>query len=147
MSTTLRARTALVRAATLVPAAVTTTVVVSSAEASTAAAPVVLRATLNPEGDPNGTGSAVVRLNRERNRVCAALEWRRIQNPDAAHIHRKSDGSIVIDLSRATVDGVGCTNNAGRKKIRNIVDHPRRYYVNVHNARYPAGAILGTLRR
>ena len=31
--------------------------------------------------------------------------------------------------------------------IRKIVEHPRRYYVNVHNEDYPAGAIQGVLHR
>lgn len=147
MPRSLRARTTLVLAATLVPAALTTTSLAGTANATSAQAPVRLEATLSPSGDPNGRGEAILRLNRETNRVCAALEWSRIGTPNAAHIHRKSDGAVVIDLTNAVGDGTGCTANAGRRKIGNVLQNPRRYYVNVHNTTYPAGAIQGTVHR
>jgi len=149
MPTPLRARTALVVAVALVPAAVTTTAMVASADASTAAAPVVLRATLKPSGDPNGSGTALVRLNKANKRVCAVLTWKKIGTPGDAHIHRRSDGSIIIPLTNAATapDGAGCTNNVKKSDIADVIEHPGRYYVNVHNAKYPAGAIQGNLHR
>jgi hypothetical protein len=146
MATTLRTRTALLTAAALVPAGLTTTTLVASADASTAAAPVVLRATLEPSGDPDGSGSALVRLNKARKRVCAVLDWKKIGRPDAAHIHNRSDGSIKIDLTNAA-DGSGCTSGVKKSEIADVIEHPRRYYVNVHNTKYPAGAIQGNLHR
>jgi CHRD domain-containing protein len=151
MATTLRSRTALVFAAALLPTSVSATALAGPAVASTAAAaaaaPVTLYATLAPSGDSNGRGSATVRLNRQTRRVCATLDWSRIGRPNAAHIHRKSDGGIVVDLTNAVGDGSGCTTGVGRQIIRRIVEHPRRYYVNVHNQAYPAGAIQGTTHR
>lgn len=149
MATTLRARAALLTAAALLPAAVTTTTLVASADASTAAAPVVLRATLSPSGDPNGSGSAVVRLNKAKKRVCAVLDWKKIGQPDAAHIHNRSDGAIKIDLVKAATapDGNGCTPGVKKSDIADVIEHPARYYVNVHNTKYPAGAIQGNLHR
>jgi len=149
MPTSLRARTTLVLAAVLVPAALTTTSLAGTANATSAAAPVVLRATLTSSGDPNGSGDALVRLNKPRKRVCAVLDWSKIQTPQAAHIHARSDGSIKVDLTKAATspDGAGCTSNVKKKLIAKIIDHPGRYYVNVHNATYPAGAIQGNLHR
>lgn len=147
MPTTIRGRAALVVAVALVPAAVTTTAIVASADASTAAAPVVLRATMGPEGDPNGEGSAVVRLNKANKRVCAVFDWSKIQKPQAGHIHQKSDDAVVVDLTSATVDHTGCTSGVKKSLIKDIVEHPRRYYVQLHNAKYPTGAIRGTLHR
>lgn len=146
MATTLRERAAILTAAALLPAAVTTTTLVASADASTAAVPVVLRATLSSSGDPNGSGAALVRLNKANKRVCAVLDWKKIGAPDAAHIHNRSDGAIKIDLTNAA-DGSGCTSGVKKSEIADVIEHPRRYYVNVHNPKYPAGAIQGNLHR
>ncbi|WP_309650739.1 CHRD domain-containing protein [Nocardioides sp.] len=110
-------------------------------------AAVELTTTLRPSGDPDGVGRARVTLNRARARVCADVTWRRIQSPDSAHLHRRSDSQVVVDLSTAVTGGARCTTGVRRSLIRAIAAHPRRYYLNVHNATYPAGAIEGTLRR
>ena len=36
-------------------------------------------------------------------------------------------------------------HEASRRLIRRIAERPGRYYVNVHNRAYPAGAVQGTL--
>ena len=123
---------------------------VALAPAGAAVSPVpaeTLRATLASSGDPNGSGSATIRLAPARKRVCATLTWRRIKTPVAAHIHRVSDGSIAVDLTAAVPDGTGCARGVPRSTIRAILNRPRRYYVNAHNATYPAGAVQGTLHR
>lgn len=107
----------------------------------------VLTTSLRSSGDPNGSGSATIRLAPARTRVCADLSWRRIEAPDAAHIHRVSDGTVVVDLTSSVADGTGCTTGVRRRLIRTILASPRQYYVNVHNATYPAGAVQGTLHR
>jgi hypothetical protein len=149
MTTTLRTRTVLLTAAVLVPAALTTTSLAGTATASSASAPVTLEATLGPSGDANGRGSATIKLDKARKRVCATLDWRRIQTPDAAHIHNRSDGAIKIDLVKAAnaADGKACTRNVPKRDIADVLEHPRRYYVNVHNPTYPSGAIQGNLHR
>lgn len=121
--------------------------VAAAVPAGTAVRAEVLVATLVSSGDPNGSGSATIRLKPARKRVCATLTWRRIKTPVAAHIHRVSDGSIAVDLTSAVPDGTGCARGVPRSTIRAILDRPRRYYVNVHNAPYPAGAVQGTLHR
>lgn len=98
-------------------------------------------------GDPNGTGHADFRLNRLRARVCANVTYAYIGDPTQAHIHRKSDGGVVVDLSGSVTDGANCATGVSRPLIRRILEHPRRYYFNVHNEAYPAGAIRGTLHR
>jgi hypothetical protein len=106
-----------------------------------------LHADLVPSGDPNGSGEARFTFNRARQRVCADVEWHRIGTPAAAHIHRHSDGSIVVDLSGSVTGGARCATGVPKRLIRRILTYPGRYYFNVHNARYPDGAIQGTLRR
>jgi hypothetical protein len=107
----------------------------------------LLEARLRPSGDPDGSGEAMFRLRKAQGRVCATVTWKNIDTPDAAHIHRKSDGGIVVDLSGSVTGGAHCATGVRHKLIGRIIDHPRRYYFNVHNATYPAGAIQGTLHR
>ena len=89
----------------------------------------------------------MLRLNANRGRVCATITWENIQAPQAAHIHKQSNGDIVVDLTTAVTGGKHCTSGVSSALISKIHAHPRRYYVNVHNATYPAGAIQGTLHR
>lgn len=104
-----------------------------------------LEATLRPSGDPDGSGHADFKLYPARGRICATVEWAKIQTPDSAHIHRRSDGNVVVDLSGSVTGGPRCATGVSRRLIGRILDHPRRYYFNVHNATYPAGAIQGRL--
>jgi len=119
----------------------------AGAQAGPPAAGTTLETRLRPSGDPDGRGEATVRLNADRGRVCATITWANIQAPQAAHIHKQSNGEIVVDLTGAVTGGKRCTAGVSSGLIAKIVAHPRRYYVNVHNATYPAGAIQGTLHR
>lgn len=107
----------------------------------------VLEAHLKPSGDPDGSGEATLRMRKAKGKVCATVEWHRIGTPEAAHIHRRSDGSIVVDLTGSVTGGPHCATGVRRHLIGRILDHPRRFYFNVHNATYPAGAIQGVLHR
>jgi len=106
-----------------------------------------LEATLRPSGDPDGSGEAHFTLNKTRRKVCASVTWQHIADPDSAHIHRASDGGIVVDLGGSVTGGARCATGVSQRTITKILRHPRRYYFNVHNATYPAGAIQGALRR
>ena len=107
----------------------------------------VLHANLRPSGDPDGAGTARFRLYPAQGKVCARVTWERIGTPNAAHIHRRSDGMVKIDLTGSVTGGKNCTTGVRKRLIRRILEHPRRFYFNVHNEDYPAGAIQGVLRR
>ena len=140
---------ALALAACLVAGASTAVVGVGAggANAHQLTAPTRLQADLSPSGDPNGWGEATFRLWRAERRVCATAEWHRIGTPDAAHIHRRSDGQIVVDLTGSVTGGRPCARDVSPALIARIAAHSGRYYFNVHNAKYPAGAIQGRLHR
>ena len=100
--------------------------------------------------DTDGTGKAKLRLNRAAERVCFTITVSDIDDVVAAHIHRRSDKGIAVDLITAPASGnrfTGCTEDVSKALIRRILRKPRRYYVNVHTTPFPNGAVQGTLRR
>ena len=100
-------------------------------------------------GDPDGAGAAIVRLYPRLGRVCAQISVTKIQTPLAAHIHEgrfDEAGPVVVDLTGSVTGGARCVDGVPEALIRDIREHPRRYYVNVHNESYPGGAVRGQLR-
>jgi hypothetical protein len=140
-----RRTTALFVGACMVGAASAGTLALTGPAAGAQTQSVQLQAQLRPSGDPDGSGQATFRLRKAKGKVCATVTWRNIDTPDSAHIHRKSDSGIVVDLSGSVTGGAHCATGVSHKLIGRIIDHPRRYYFNVHNPTYPAGAIQGTL--
>ena len=99
-----------------------------------------------PKGDPNGTGIVVLHLNATRRTACWFKGIKNIGTPQVAHIHKGARGvagPVVVPLGGA-YKAKGCAK-AATKLIAAIEQHPNRYYVNIHNAKYPGGAIRGQL--
>ena len=100
-------------------------------------------------GDPDGSGQAIIRVNQGKGQVCWTLMARKIAPATAAHIHVGGPdvaGPVVLGLTPPT-DGRsdGCASDVDPMLIRELLRNPRGYYVNVHNADYPAGAVRGQL--
>lgn len=102
-------------------------------------------------GDPDGYGIATINFVG-RNRVCFTLFVVRIDKPTMAHIHfgpAGIAGPVSIGLTPVPSSGnpgvsSGCLR-ASKKEIAAIKKSPDSYYVNVHNGKYPSGAIRGQL--
>jgi CHRD domain len=99
-------------------------------------------------GDPDGTGTASVTVRPGIAEVCYTLEVEGIEPATAAHVHfgeAGTAGPVVVTLEAPSDgDSAGCAP-ASRRLVAQIFAHPERYYVNVHNAEYPAGALRGQL--
>lgn len=143
-----RASTLAVSAVLVAGSALAAGVPAGSAQAQ-AAWPKRLEATLQgtSAGDPDGSGEAVFRLFKGKRKICARVTRSNIDTPNAAHIHRRSDGGVVVDLTGSVTGGAKCARQVPRATVKRIANHPRRYYFNVHNEAYPAGAIQGRLHR
>jgi hypothetical protein len=101
-------------------------------------------------GDPDGSGTALITLNHGQGTVCWELTATGIAPATAAHIHVGEAGvagPVAVPLSPPT-DGSssGCIA-AGRALIKDIIQNPDAYYINVHNLEYPDGALRGQLAK
>ncbi len=103
-----------------------------------------------PSGDPVATGEAVVRLRSGQGQLCFTLEVQNLSGPAAAsHIHRGGAGvagPIVVPLRTPGANGEsrGCVTVA-RALVSQILANRQLYYVNVHTAEFPGGAVRGQL--
>jgi hypothetical protein len=98
-------------------------------------------------GDPDGSGSAVVTLNQGQGELCFDITVTGIDPVTAAHIHvapAGEPGPVVVNFNPAVNGLSGCVS-ASAETIKAIRQDPAAYYINVHNAPYPAGALRGQL--
>ena len=118
-----------------------------------------------PPADPDGNGRARVELKvDEDGEVCFSIRFDDTGTPNRGHIHvgpasgPTANGAIVVPLfelagapadprndeleSRRRIEG--CVA-AAPALLEQIAANPAGYYVNLHNARFPAGAIRGQL--
>jgi len=98
-----------------------------------------------PKGDPDGSGTAEVKISGAK--VCWEIKTARVGTILAAHIHKGRPGvagPVVVPFGK-TFKAKGCVTSTAAITAA-ILRNPGAYYVNVHNAKYPAGALRGQLR-
>ena len=101
-------------------------------------------------GDPDGTGTATITLNPGKEQVCYELTVDKIGAANAAHLHSgavdKAGPPVVTLTAPANGSSKDCATLA-RDKIMEIMKNPSDFYVNVHNAEFPDGAVRGQLAK
>ena len=103
------------------------------------------------KGDPDGSGTAKVTLNPGQGQICYELAVKGIGTANAAHIHAGAAGQaggVKVPLEAPSAEGSskGCAD-VDQALVKQIMDKPSDYYVNVHNAEYPNGALRGQLAK
>lgn len=101
-------------------------------------------------GDPDGRGTATIRINPGKSQLCFEIRVSNIAPATAAHVHigsRTVAGPVSAGLAAPTSGtSSGCVT-ISRQLADAIRKNPQNYYVNVHNAAYPGGAVRGQLAR
>ena len=101
-------------------------------------------------GDPDGKGLATVTVNPGQGVLCYQLSVSGIAQATAAHIHEAPvgvAGPVVVELLPPTDGSSGGCIDVGRDLAKEILQDPADYYVNVHNAEFPGGALRGQLSK
>ncbi|MGH9226049.1 MAG: CHRD domain-containing protein [Acidimicrobiales bacterium] len=102
-----------------------------------------------PPGDPDGFGYGAFTVDDTTNQVCAAIVVRNIQPSNAAHVHigiAGQTGGPAVHFAAPTPGWSYSCGAASQAVIDGLLSNPGGYYLNVHNAEYPRGAIRGQLR-
>jgi CHRD domain len=99
-----------------------------------------------------GTGTATITIDRNARTLCYTITTQNVALPLlAAHIHEAPAGQagpVVVPLFTQPVNTTtvaACLSGLDKNLLKAIIRNPQDYYVNVHNAPFPNGAVRGQL--
>jgi len=103
-------------------------------------------------GDKDGKATALVEIKGDR--IIFALQWKGIAAPTLGHIHEGPagvNGAVKVPLFTtampATVTAAAGTLEVTDAKLaQDIRTNPAGFYVNLHTAEFPGGAVRGQLK-
>lgn len=98
-------------------------------------------------GDPDGTGFVTLEMNQGRGEICFELTASGIGPATRGHIHQApagEPGPIFVTLFESEGPAAKCVS-ATKAQVKAIRQNPSAFYVNIHTAEFPAGAIRGQL--
>jgi hypothetical protein len=114
-----------------------------------------------PPADPDGKGDAKFQLEIGQGELCFSVKFDDTGTPNRAHIHVGEagvNGGIVVPLFELAANPADPRHDALEDSRRlegcvpveetllaQIAANPGGYYCNLHNARFPGGAIRGQL--
>jgi len=103
-----------------------------------------------PPAPSSSQGMAAVTINLGQSELCYAIDFTTSETVIAAHIHHAPAGVAVppiIPLNTPVAESSsGCTK-VEQGLLKDILQNPEQYYVNVHTTAHPAGAGRGQLTK
>ncbi len=103
-------------------------------------------------GDPDGTASGTITLDDVSGVISWSFSYASIDAPTLMHIHGPSapagvNAGVFIGLGVATSGGAGTLISSlvhgNLAQVTQILNSPDTFYVNIHNASFPGGAVRG----
>jgi len=103
-------------------------------------------------GDKDGKAKAVVRI--QGNQICFTSTYANLDAPTAGHIHAGAAGTngavkvafFASPLPESVRAFTGCVGSDAAT-VEAIKANPESFYVNLHSAQFPGGAVRGQLRK
>jgi hypothetical protein len=135
-------------------AAAGATVAIAAAAPAAAGPTTVLRTAMTGAaevpgpGDADGKGNGVVRIDRSTGELCVVITTHGTAPLLAGHIHQVAPGAasgpVVVPLTQVSSTSFrGCS--VAPRVAAGLLSAPGEYYLNVHNAEFPGGALRGDL--
>ena len=122
----------------------------ASQEMGKAMAKLTGTAEVSGPGDTDGSGTVQLTFNPDKGEVCFDLTVANIDEATAAHIHEGvagKDGPVKVPLDAPKTGSAKGCKSADAAVVKAIMQNPADYYVNVHNAAFPSGAVRGQLSK
>jgi hypothetical protein len=103
----------------------------------------------NGVGAPDGNGAFRAEVNSETGDFCYTLYAEKTAAPTMAHVHTGAAGTNGGPVITMEVTGKGSDMCIAVEpdKLKPILANPAGFYVNIHTADFPGGAVRGQLTK
>jgi hypothetical protein len=110
---------------------------------------------VNPAGgDPKGSATFVLQVNRVKQRICFHITFTGIKNVTSANLHKGKAGQIarpIVNFFTNPAAGQrvekGCIRNVSKRIVKRLKQKPAQHYVDIDSQNRPNGAVRGQLTR
>ena len=113
------------------------------------------RRTATMSGD-NGskTGRAVLQVDSGANMICFQITFRGVHRPNFGGIYRGGHYGAALEVTLFNGDRgprsspvTGCARDLARPIVKEIKEHPRRFWVKINHYSYPGSLLRGRIGR